>query len=506
MSTNLKRYIVIFPLVFTLILSCVPLLGAHAELLDKSFVDEIDTNYDSILKEPFDFSSLIPGKLDKTFASSIVLDNLTGSSYTTYKNLLDNSPYYYYSIFADSSLDSVLSHEASYCYVYCVFSVFSDNSLIEDTSSYYHYSSCGFASYCYYRFDGSTLSPPSSTRNDSDGNFYYSKDLGIPYRFKSNNSDRFSLEKDYYVIYQETNLPDFEYSDGSGHPDSGKLNVTVEIDPPLTGRVDPNINFSGDNFGSNNFFQLRVTNNSSSSYAHYAFFIVEPGSNLTLSFNDNPFPSSLPSHIRYVELKEEYSFVPTNSSTVTTAKGKSIWHTRDPGAQKSDFIVWSQMNLERNVDYDVVVLAYSSEYGPIECATPDYVKGKIKEVYRSTFSLSHATVYDPSNDSFGGFSYLPGDSLSSSSYSEYFDPDGQLQKGSFTLDDIRNNNNIGSFINNSVSNGGTFSNFNSLSYSISGFLSFFNGVWSYMPGNFTSLIGLSITALVVVAIFKGVFR
>ena len=181
MSTNLKRYIVILPLVFTLILSCVPMLGAHAELLDKSFVDEIDTNYDSILKEPFDFSSLIPGKLDKTYASSICINNLTGSSYNTMKNLRDNSPYYYYSIFADSSLDSVLSHESSSCYVYCFFSVFSDNSLIEDTSSFYHYSSCGFASYMRYRFDGSTLSSSGSSRNESDGNFYYSKDLGIPY-------------------------------------------------------------------------------------------------------------------------------------------------------------------------------------------------------------------------------------------------------------------------------------------------------------------------------------
>ena len=109
----------------------------------------------------------------------------------------------------------------------------------------------------------------------------------------------------------------------------------------------------------------------------------------------------------------------------------------------------------------------------------------------------------------------------------YYDQDGNLQVGNFTRQDIQENANPDNYVYNGNHGGsggyrpgdvgtsggyydsdGNFvsSSFNSLSYSISGFLSFFNGVWSYIPGNYTALIGLSITALVVVAIFKGVFR
>lgn len=536
MKQKFKRYLVIFPLVFTLLLSCVPLLGAHAELLDKSFVDEIDTNYDSILKDPFDFSSLIPSKLDKTFASSIVLDNLTGSSYTYYTNLLDNSPYYYYSIFADRSLDSVLSHEASYCYVYCFFSVFSDNSLIEDTSSYYHYSSCGFASYCYYRFDGSTLSSPSSTRNDSDGNFYYSKDLGIPYRFKSNNSDRFSLEKDYYVIYQETNLPDFEYSDGSGHPDSGKLNVDVRFRPGLSGQVDRMLD-NGDGTKSM-VSQMRMTVVNNSRFPiQYKMYIMKKhrstsrGGNLGAQHVNEKYDDD-PVFIYYSN-EWVYSNSLDNSSDwynghIQKQNKSTEWHYVSAGGSVAVLFNYSQIKLVENVEYTCIVEAVRNDYdcssrmfvyhSTSEAAYPEYkqIWGDDKAtVYQSDFSMLHYSdiKYDPNDTSNGVNPYGSyGDSLSYEwGYNAVDEGNGNVDYNSKNLFKDKNSWYNTQYTPNGIVVPGSYSSsgsssFDNLSGTLSGYFNFVSSVLGYFPGSVVSVFSFGVTAIVIVAFFKWVFK
>ena len=497
MKEKFKRYIAIIPAVFLLLLSCVPMLGAHAE-----------EDYSSYHHDPAQFTN---------FEQIFSLENVQQTLSNNIQSFTDSDSYYYMVYKSDYDY-SYFRNEFLFDVYYYSFS--SDTPLI-DNDDFSVYCISSFYKYHYYENPNSfeaTFSNFSDSPN-SDGYYYflvYDKARDQAWHYRSN-SDSFvpSHVDPRHMYLVDSNLSEFGGS---------SLNVSVRIEPELNGSVDTRTMWDGST-QENAIIRYYVVNNGRQNVA-YSFYIVDRGFDVLSVVNSNPFTERISNSVKFVHLSEEFQTALTSGTSYTLAKGKSRWRIQRAQSNGGKFIAWGQMNLLKNTQYDVVVLAYSTPLTYIDVYDQSLC-GQVHEVYRSSFTLTRDSGYDPDNNSFGNTAYKPGDSLAAHSFSQYYDQDGNLQVGNFTRQDIQENANPDNYVYNGNHGGsggyrpgdvgtsggyydsdGNFvsSSFNSLSYSISGFLSFFNGVWSYIPGNYTALIGLSITALVVVAIFKGVFR
>lgn len=505
MSTNLKRYIVIFPLVFTLLLSCVPILGAHAADYSEYFLSPEDLpqffdNYDK----------------DYLFQKADEVDANTNGFMTADGYSSQDFDYYFYSVWCTRSAYNNYQNTPQKFECRVVFFNSDQLTPVYSDDDFVTYR-CSYADSLYFTTDSqsSIFDASSSKYYGKNRNLYfvYDKHAG-QFSIYSREEHSFSLSEVGYIFYEDCNIPDFPIPEGISHGSS--LNVTVELDPPLTGRVDSKLMWNGQKLD-NPFIRFALCNNGKKN-VHYSFFITDPGYDICSFVNAKPYPVldySFPDSVKFALTKEEWQEVNYLDNTTTKAKGQTFWQIQKPGNNRGNFICWSQMRLLKDKNYDCVVLAYASDldYLP-RFGTPQWsaCQGNIVEVYRSTFTLTDDTKFDPNNDSFGNTSFKPGQHFLDS-FSQYYDQDGVLQTGRFTSSDITGNRNSSNHVYNGNTYSGDYSgvvssggNFNSLSYSISGFLSFFNGVWSYIPSNYAALIGLSITSLIVISIFKGVFK
>lgn len=485
MKEKFKRYLVIIPAVFVLLLSCVPMLGAHAE-----------EDYSSYHHDPEQFTNF-----DQIFS----LENVQQTLSNNIQSFTD-SDYYYYMVYKDQF--DYQYHPDSFKFYVMYFSLSSDTPLI-DNDDYSVYCVSSFYSYTYYEnpynFDA-TFSNFSDSPN-SDGYYYflvYDKVRDQAFWQRSSSSTispvRFPLVHLYLV---DSNLSEFGGS---------SLNVSVNISPSLSGVVDTSVTQNGVSSDSP-YLNCTVINNSRFPI-QYFIAVVEHGYSVFPTYDLGT--TNYGSYVYFVSISEEWRNVAQlntddNLYHLAYAMGNSPWHMCNTQAASIRCFRWSQMNLKKNKTYDFVVYAFRNDSGRVyNSRIPTIQLDPIQEVYRSSFSLKKDTEYDPSCDSFGNVPFEVGDTVDLSSISQYYDPNtGDLvpksNHGSYSINDVFNGSqpyNYDSY----TPSGYTRSNFSSLSQSISGFLLFFNGVWSYIPGNYTALIGLSITALVVVAIFKGVFR
>lgn len=490
MKEKFKRYLAIIPAVFVLLLSCVPMLGAHAE-----------EDYSSYHHDPAQFTN---------FEQIFSLENVQQTLSNNIQSFTD-SDYYYYMVYKSDYDYSYFPNEFLFDVYY--FSLSSDSPLI-DNDDYSVYCISAIYKYLYYENPDSftaTFSNFSDSPN-SDGYYYflvYDKARDQSWYYRSS-SDSFvpSHVDPHHMYLVDSNLSEFGGS---------SLNLSVTFDPTPVGNVTNQISHNGAQI-ENPLLQMRIVN-SGRKNVHYAFFIVDPGYDICTFLNAKPYPVlnyTFPSSVRYVLTGEDWHQVNYLDNSTTLAKGKTFWSIMHSGDTKNRFMKWSQMNILKNTNYDAVLVAYSTDldYLPV-FGTPSFTacQGSIQEVYRSTFTLQFETHFDPNDDSFGNSAYIPGTVFDSDQFSQYYDADGNLQTGHFTSSDINGNRNSSNHYYNGNTYDGSYNgvtssggSFNNLSYSISGFLSFFNGVWSYIPSNYAALLGLSITSLVVIAIFKGVFR
>lgn len=501
MKENFKRYLAIIPAVFVLLLSSVPMLGAYADGVD----------IDSYLHDPSGISG---------FEEHFSLENVQQTLNNQYSNCT-NHDFYFYVVYASS----YNNHPDDYPFTVQYFTFDSDIPYFED-DQYIVYQS-----YTYFTYTANSSSSNSSFYRYysylpdnpylSSYNYFlvYDKTTGqCSWDNKTvNQTFRPSSISPQHIYYQDSNLTDFPFYEGAFHPGGNGLNVSVTFDPSPVGNVTNYISHNGAQI-ENPLLQMRIVN-SGRKNVHYAFFIVDPGYDICTFLNAKPYPVlnyTFPSSVRYVLTGEDWHQVNYLDNSTTLAKGKTFWSIMHSGDTKNRFMKWSQMNILKNTNYDAVLVAYSTDldYLPV-FGTPSFTacQGSIQEVYRSTFTLQFDTHFDPNDDSFGNSAYIPGTVFDSDQFSQYYDADGNLQTGHFTSGDINGNRNSSNHYYNGNTYDGSYNgvtssggSFNNLSYSISGFLSFFNCVWSYIPSNYAALLGLSITSLVVIAIFKGVFR
>lgn len=495
---TIKRLIAIVSIVLMLLLSCVPLSSALAADYSDFFLD-----ISEIEEKGFEY----------------VLDDVkehAKKSLGTYADYVDKCDYYFASVhFSNTFYSEYKAEKSSILYVY--YYAFNsaepyyedDEYIVYDVVVYsqdnFSYSGGKFSYRDTYSFRGYDLDTLNGYKY-----FIYHKESG---RFTTSNNTSFnfaSSSSQNYFYLQDSNLPDFPFADGVNH-NSGGLNVSVDIDPDLVGKVNSTLAWNGQEL-ENPFIRFNFSNNGKK-IVHYSFFITDPGYDICSYVNVKPYAVasySFPDPVRFVLIKEVWQQAAYLGDSYTKAKGENFWQIQTSGTNSSSFICWSQMQLLKDKNYDVVVLAYESDLDFIpHFNNPKWsdCQGKIVEVYRSTFSLSKDTNFNPNDDSFGNSSYIPGQILDNDHFSQYVDGDGNIQSGNFTSGDISGNRNSSNHIYDGTPSGSSSGgSFNSLSYSISGFFSFFNQVFSLLPSNFISVISLGITSIIVISIFKGVFR
>ena len=497
LKSTIKRLTVIFPIVFMLLLSCLS-SGTAFAAADPDYPNDIDTDYSAFPTDRFNVSGL-----QSYFSKDRVrVESLNrGTS-------MKNFDYYFYCVL----LDSVYPNNGKYSLISSIF-CFNSSDVVYEDSTVISFS----LQYC-FKFiinTGSPFTSVISTSPFSPSSTYFSYDKRTGHCDYSSNYTYVegSNLADKYYFYQETNLPNFPYCESVASPSgsSNVLDVSVSFSPDLSGVVDTTILDHGVKTESK-YFNMTLLNHSSTSL-QYFLCIVDHDYDV---FSNNSFgASSYGSSVHYILIRDEwFAAYQSGQDHAIKSYGSCEWHPCAVGSASLQTVSWSQMKLFADFTYDVVVYAIPLDDSSTVNLYIDSYQGfdlSIQEVYRSSFSLKKKTNFNPNDDTRGNLPFVTGQELDRDQIYQYYDSDGQLQTAPngkrFTREDVYNNELTGSVVNHSgYFNQTSSSNFNSLSSSITGFLAFFNRVWSYLPSNFASLIGLSITSLVVIAIFKGVFR
>ncbi len=334
-----------------------------------------------------------------------------------------------------------------------------------------------------------------------------------------------------YHCYSKSNLePSIWESLGLKAPEvlEDSVNLSVSFTPSLSGEVDRIVEQNGVSAESD-YFSMSITNNSSKN-AQFVFAVVPSGNGLALSnapIDSNTGFSMSNSTAKYYYTCKEWVWAPTiayknnlHSFTLTKYYQSCAWHIVGGGSTYTRSFNWNQLNLEKDVVYDAVVYAISTDSDvPISNFTNsnheyylDIFSGK--EVYRSSFSLPNPVTYDSSNSEFGntsntGISGVINGLLNAEGYVDsetgetviedvyYSDVLDKYQEWNSEERIIRNDD--GSF-NFEGFNLDSVSNMLNMSKGVFGF---FQNVVTFMPSWFWALILTGVTCLVAVGIIKA---
>ena len=312
-------------------------------------------------------------------------------------------------------------------------------------------------------------------------------------------------------------------------PQDGDL--TVEIYPELSGKVSRNIDYDGKKF-SLDYFQFEIHNNSRKQY-QYAFFIVNKGE--TIQFRDDFSGSSVSdtgySNGRFYSNNPVYALVEYTwfwtilNGSATQVYAPCSWHYVAPVGSSvstvhSDIhgIYWNQMKLEKNVEYDVVVLAcqINSDTDYEDGCPISYVGDPIFgssseqpfELYRSTFSFNENTSFDPNLKGLTG--ELPYDADSDiddmfNNLQSFYDKNsGQnviTPAGSKFSDYSTGDNFSGS---SGSSSGSSSASYGSLLSNSRSFFSFLKTVLGYFPTSILTVFNLALWSLLIFALIRRI--
>ena len=275
------------------------------------------------------------------------------------------------------------------------------------------------------------------------------------------------------------------------------LDISVSFVPNMNGAVSRQQTINGHSYTSDTC-DMHIHNNGN--HAQYAWFIVPTGDSVTFPeqiFDDSNLFYGNPV---YAYISDEYWSNNIGFSgmdfTIEYSLKPHAWHNLEPMAEGEEDVIsvpWSCMKLQANTSYDCVV------YGALNDSVRHGVKydyDTITEVYRSTFTISDPAEFDPNNNTNGVY---PWDN----------DIDNHDLLGQ-TFAKMDNDGNI-TYVNHGTSTiNGNLSNYSGLSTTLNPnqafgtFFSFFLSVLSFFPTEYTVLIFIGISSIVVIAIIKAV--
>ena len=290
-------------------------------------------------------------------------------------------------------------------------------------------------------------------------------------------------------------------------------------------------------------FQIDITNNSNKSF-QYACYIMPKGESLTYHsnysdilgsrfFSNNPTFIYIADEIFCNYLGNENPTTPIYNNQYRIVYAPSSWHLIEAGASESVYIGENQLQLKKDIEYDVVILGVFTEYGeiidgtlnngsssllnPIVTVIDPYVTFysgyEVKEYYRSTFSLDRDTSYCNTQYSDDGsfdmvnthvYPYDPNTSNNEVFNTIY----GQTFEGETSYHNtVFNPNYNGAHVDYPGSNPGINNNFGSGVSLTSGFNSFFGMITDllkHLPGPFLNIFIFGFSSIIVIAIIKAV--
>ena len=349
-----------------------------------------------------------------------------------------------------------------------------------------------FVFYDSWRFHSYTRSA-SAVQFDFNDNVVYALDSDLNYiRLSGYDSNITSCQFGNF----ETNFD--EYS-------PVELDLDVSFKPVLSGEISRSQNIDGKEYTSKTLDMI-IKNNGSN--AQFAMFIVNKGENIT-------FPESSLQNNQGFEGNPVYCYVSDEWSSFTVGLlGSAVyapcaWHTIAAGYNQTYSIYWEQISLEANHEYDVVVYGCVNdqaiqtntstqwEMRPVYTVTSSL--DDVKEVYRSTFTISDPAEFNPNFIDEGG-SVHP--------WNPNSDNSSLFNASSAYRDD---NGNI--VIKGQTSNGGfnVFSDFSGISVQnmnvnnvFGDTFKFFTSILGFFPPVWIALITVGLSAIVTIAIIKKV--
>ena len=531
-----KRYISVLPIVFMLLMSCVPIGSALAD----------DDNSEYFLSlDDFDY----PERTDIDIVRTYVMDKLAVTTGSTLSKLnsrdYTNAEYYFYSIYqGTSNRNKYVNNTADSVFSFDYY-LLSDTAICYEDDTYIVYDTVCCPSFiCTVDVNGeiseySQFFSGTSTNSSHDW-FCYNKVTGSSYHRSSIDcptsftGDVFSsLRTQYYVYYQESNIPDFPYAhEYSSH---SALNVSVSFTPDLSGSLIRE-RHDGSNIYTIETLNVSISNNSSFPI-QYSWFIVPHGADFTVDIGASSFSyNSGQGYIgspTYAYITDEWCYLPkydgSAASDVVKAYSPNTWHYMSARSSDELMVSFSQMKLIADNRYDVYVYAIRNDKDCV-LTIPSNVVGAHPRynldyalnfhesvlVYSSTFLSFSSTPFDADSGAFGVYSFDPDDQSIGNLFrhsSAYEDDYGNVVVSQVDTNDFAiSSDSWGySYSHNAwsgSSNGSkTVSNdIASFSYSFSSFFNFINTTLGYFPKNYLTVVTVGLTSLVVLGILKGVFR
>lgn len=533
----MKKYLFLIPILFVMLLSCVPsvsVLAAEPKTPTLHEVEEIP-----FLQDYLDIEEIKTG----------YVEYMSDSPYAV--PVISQMNTYFYTVFMqDEYYNRMLTNGGDYRIEFEVTFLFDDFSLFyEDYDIISYSSSYQSFSFC-IDYIASTDTFLTTYVPQSACNLWYNKHTAgsssVPIKYTTLDSfvgTRFHddlFDSDKHIFYQDTNIPDFPYADGIRNNSKG-LNVSVIFLPELSGEVDRNVSREDgiSSFISN--MRMTVINNSSFP-VQYKMYIMKknqithrhevnigsPGKYI----NSKPFSgASYDDDPVFVYYSNEWVYSSSLDSSATwlnqvpEKQNKATeWHYLSAKNSVDVIFNFSQINLIEKEEYIVYVDAVRCDYGysslifqsAVEDIYPELKQlsqGDIVTVHQSTFSMVHYSdvKYDPADSSNGVLPYSSYDDgyKYGFSYNAHEKDDGTVD---YTAKDVSssasNGSTWGDVSSGPIPSGSTSSSasFLSLSNSFSNFFRFVNQVFNYFPPSITSVYTVGITSIIVIGVIKAVFK
>lgn len=225
-------------------------------------------------------------------------------------------------------------------------------------------------------------------------------------------SMEFLTNSTYNWFYCETNCSDALANTG--------LSVSVDFNPDLENNVFRAPLPDNGVTDYSKYFTMDITNNSRTGIQY--FFAIQDFPTQRTNINDYiPHPARafcINTYNEQVYANEEWVYVhPFSANGIVKVLKPSHWHYIAAGESIHQDFSWSQYNLEKGKQYQVVVFAVKNEIG---CASAlnTYYNGDFGEsettpyvidyseaecVYYSSFTISNPVTYDPNDNKFGNY-------------------------------------------------------------------------------------------------------
>lgn len=372
-----------------------------------------------------------------------------------------------------------------------------------------------FFYYACYRNDVAVVGTVSSSSNiaiSSNNRSYVDKlifdtNSNVATFYYQDSVVRSTLDCTFYDF--ETNLTDIVLG----------LDLSVSFTPALSGEVDRKIEQNGVEAESN-YFSMNITNNSNTN-AQFMMCIAPKGSEVTfVSTDTNNTGASFSLSPIYYLMYDEWTYCPTivakgltqGRRTESEYYQTSGWHIVKGSSTYTRSFKWSQINLKKDVEYDVIVLAMPTKFDKPSSVFIydncihylDLSTGSV--VYRSSFTVPNPATYDSTDTEFGNTANTGGLAINdaNNNASAYVDSNGEVvvedinaydkfedlktwepgiiekEDGSFSLSDIKAN----------------------LTMPID-FFNFFMSFFYILPVWVTAALAFSLSALVAIGVIKA---